>query len=190
MKSIQKHSNALAEKILVKAKLSSLKSGFTITEAVVTTAIIATLGSIAYPNYTNSNHKTKQSEAKATITSIPAIISAFADATGEAPTTWDDLSSIAVVMTNNGPATGDLETPITLPNSIYDLSIEGPTESVYTLTATRVIDRDDGNSDNEDENVSNEEFKFAIKSCFNISNGASDLRSGDLSDIANTLNCG
>jgi len=50
----------------------------------------------------------------------------------------DDLQA---VMTNNGPATGDLNTPITLPNSIYDLSIEGPTESVYTMTATRVIDR-------------------------------------------------
>ena len=184
MKSIQKHSNTLAEKLLTKAKLVPPKTGFTLTEAVVTTAIIAALGSIAYPNYTSSNHRTKQSEAKATITSIPSIISAFVDATGEAPTTWDDLSSIAAVMTNNGTATGDLETPITLPNSIYDLSIEGPSESVYTITATRVIDRIENNSNEEDP-----KYEYAIKSCFNISNGASDLKSGNLSDIENTLNC-
>jgi hypothetical protein len=93
-------------------------------------------------------------------------------------------------MTNNGPATGDLGTPITLPNSIYDLSIEEPTESIYTLTATRVVDRIEPDTDEDNGNISNDKYKFAIKSCFNISNGASDLKSGDLSDIENTLNCG
>jgi prepilin-type N-terminal cleavage/methylation domain-containing protein len=166
------------------------KSGFTITEAIITSAIIGTLTSIAYPSYTNANNSSKLANAEARIQSIPPIIGAFIDATGEAPSTWDDLTSIAAVMTNNGPATGDLETPITLPNSIYDLSIEGPTESVYTLTATRVIDRNNENSVSDDRDASNEEFKFAIKSCFNISNGASDLRSGNLSEIENTLNCG
>ena len=166
------------------------KNGFSLTEAIITTAIVGTLSTVAYPGYVDNNNKTKLSDAKATMASIPPIIGAFVDATGEAPTTWDDLSSIAVVMTNNGPATGDLETSITLPNSIYDLSIEGPAESVYTLTATRVIDRIEANQDEEDENASNDKYKFAIKSCFNISNGASDLKSGKLSDIANTLNCG
>jgi prepilin-type N-terminal cleavage/methylation domain-containing protein len=163
--------------------------GFTLQEVTITVAIIGTLSSIAYPSYTNANNSAKLAEAKANMLSIPPIIGAFVDETGETPSTWDDLSSIAAVMTNDGPATGDLETPITLPNSIYDLSIEGPSESVYTLTATRVIDRNDENSDNEDQSDSNEEFKFAVKSCFNISNGASDQRSGNLSDIENTLNC-
>jgi prepilin-type N-terminal cleavage/methylation domain-containing protein len=168
----------------------SLENGFSLTEVIVATAIIGTLSSIAYPSYVNGENKSKLNTAKSTLASIPTIISAHIDATGEAPTTWDDLSSIAAVMTNNGPAKGDLETPITLPNSIYDLSIEGPAESVYTLTATRVIDRDDGKSDNENENASNEEFKFAIKSCFNISNGANDLRTGNLTEIESKLNCG
>lgn len=168
----------------------SRKSGFTITEAIITSAIIGTLASIAYPSYTNANNSSKLANAKASIQSIPPIIGAFIDATGEAPSTWDDLSSIAAVMTNNGTATGDLETPITLPGAIYDLSIEGPTDSVYTLKATRVIDRNDENPDNNDENASNEDFKFAIKSCFNISNGASDTTSGKLSEIENELNCG
>lgn len=164
--------------------------GLTLTETVITTAIIGTLGSIAYPNITKSNDNSKLAIAKASLLSIPAIISAHIDATGEAPSTWDELSSIAVVMTTDGPATGNLTTPITLPNSTYDLSIAGPSESVYTMTATRVIDRNDKNSDNEDQSNPNEEFKFAVKSCFNISNGASDLRSGNLSEIENTLNCG
>jgi len=161
-----------------------------LTEVVVTTAIIGTLGSIAYPSYVDSNNKAKLSDAKAAIASLPTIIGAFVDATGEAPSTWDELSSIATVMTNDGPATGDLDAPITLPSSIYDLSIEGPIESVYTLTATRVVDRIEQDTDKENENTSNDKYKFAIKSCFNISNGASDLKSGSLSDIENTPNCG
>jgi prepilin-type N-terminal cleavage/methylation domain-containing protein len=164
-------------------KSKFVERGFTLTEAIITTAIIGTLGSIAYPNITKSNDNSKLANTKASLLSIPPIIGAYIDATGEAPSTWDDLSSITSVMTNNGPATGELETPITLPNSIYDLSIAGPTESVYTLTATRVIDK---TNDNLEEGA----YKYAIKSCFNVSNGASDLRSGNLTDIESELNCG
>jgi type II secretory pathway pseudopilin PulG len=157
--------------------------GYTITEAVVTSVIIGVLGSITIPNFVNSNDSAKLADAKSSILTIPSIISAYIDSTGEAPTTWDDLSTITTIMTNEGPATGDLNSTITLPNSIYDLSVKGPTESVYTLTATRVVDKN--NNGPEDR-----EYQYAIKSCFNISNGASDQRSGNLSDIENTLNCG
>jgi len=166
------------------------KNGFNLAELAITTAIAGTLSSIAYPNYVNSNNKAKQSDAVAAIQAIPPIIGAHIDATGEAPSSWDDLSSIAAVMTNNGPATGNLETPITLPNSIYDLSIEGPAESVYTLTATRLVDNIETDTDEDNENASNDRYKFAIKSCFNMSNGASDLRTGNLTEIENKLNCG
>lgn len=162
---------------------TSHEGGFTLTEAIITTAIVGTLTSIAIPSYLDSNSNSKLATTEATIQSIPTIISAYIDATGESPSTWDDLSSIATVMTNNGPATGDLETPITLPNSIYDLSIEEPAESIYTLTATRVLDKTN-------DNLEEPEYKYAIKSCFNVSNGASDLRSGNLTDIESELNCG
>lgn len=152
--------------------------GFSLPEVIITASILGVLGSVAYPTYNSANDSAKLAEAKANILSIPPIIGAYIDATGEAPTTWDDLSTIATVMTNHGPATGDLTSPITLPSSIYGLSIVGPAESIYMLTATKVIDSAKG------------EEMFAIKSCFNISNGASDLRSGNLSDIENTLNCG
>ena len=166
------------------------KDGFSLTELMISTAIAGTLSAIAYPNYVNSNHKSQQSEAKATMMSIPAIIGAYIDSTGESPSTWENLSSIAVVMTDNGPAKGNLSSTITLPNSIYDLSIEEPTKSLYVLTATRVVDRIDSNLENKEEDIENNRYKYAIKSCFNASNGASDVKTGVLSDIETELNCG
>ena len=166
------------------------KNGFSLAEIAISTAIVGALSSIAYPSYTNANNSAKLADAKAKMLVIPAIIGQHIDETGEAPTTWDELSSVAVVMTSDGPATGDLNTPITLPNSIYDLSIEGPTESVYMMTATRVVDRIEPDADEENENTSNDKYKFAIKSCFNVSNGASDLRTGNLTDIESEINCG
>jgi type IV pilus assembly protein PilA len=160
------------------------KNGFSLAEIAISTAIVGALSSIAYPSYTNANNSAKLADAKAKMLVIPAIISQHIDDTGEAPTTWDELSSVAVVMTSDGPATGDLNTPITLPNSIYDLAITGPTDSVYTMTATRVIDR------NKEEEDDVKKYTYAIKSCFNVSNGASDLRTGDLTDIESELNCG
>ena len=162
---------------------ASKKNGYSITELVTTSLIIGTLSSIAYPNYVSSNNNSQLADAKSSVLSIPSIIGAYIDSTGEAPKTWDDLSTIAVVMTNNGPATGDLTSPITLPNSIYDLSVEGPTESVYTMTATRVADKINNGA-------KEKEYQYAIKSCFDVSNGASDIRTGTLADIENELNCG
>jgi type II secretory pathway pseudopilin PulG len=156
--------------------------GFSLAEAIITTAIIGTISSIAYPTYINVNNSAKAKNAEAMITTIPTTIGAYIDETGEIPDTWEDLSNISVIMTNNGPAAGPLSTPITLPRSNYNLTVKGPTNFVYTLTATRLIDV----ADEDEEEVNN----FAIKSCFNISNGASDLKSGDLSDIEKTLNCG
>ena len=195
------------------------KNGFNITEFAVTTAIIGTLGSIAYPNYIASQDRAKCSETQATVVSIPPIVGAYIDATGEAPTTWDDLSSIAAVMTSDGPATDDLKTPITLPNSNYKLSVEGPSESTYVITANCYVEDptptgglngnldtldpleplpssgdltgNDTESDLLDEQIYASKYadKYRIRSCFNISNGASDLRRGKGTDSANTPNC-
>jgi len=165
------------------------KNGFSITEVAITTAMVGTLGSIAYPNYIANHGRAKCSEAKATMMSIPPIISAYIDATGEAPTTWDNLSSIAVVMSSSGPATGKLGTPITLPRNNYELSIEGPSESIYSLSANCFIKTQIDNPENgEEENPDKD--KYVIRSCFNVSNGASSLTSGSGTDPANTPNCG
>jgi len=164
-------------------------NGFSLTEITVTSAIIGILSSIAYPNFITSKNRGHCSEAKATIMSIPPIIGAYINETGEAPTTWDNLSSISVVMTNDGPATGKFaETPIMLPRTNYELSIEGPTQSAYTLSANCFIKTTTDNPEPEEEDKDKD--KYVIRSCFNLSNGASDLTSGSGTDPANTPNCG
>jgi prepilin-type N-terminal cleavage/methylation domain-containing protein len=166
------------------------KNGFSITEVAVTTAILGTLGSIAYPNYMESKGRSQCSEAQATLVSIPPIISAYIDATGERPTTWENLSSIAVVMTNNGPASGNLVTPITLPRTNYELLVEGPNNSTYLLTANCYVKTPISDIANVEEEALKDAERYKIRSCFNVSNGASDLRRGSGTDIANTPNCG
>ena len=172
-------------------------SGFSLTEVLITSSLIGILGSIAYPNYMASKRNTQCSEAKATMMSIQPIIGAYIDATGEKPTTWDDLSSIAVVMTNNGPATGALNTPIKLPRTNYELTIEGPSESTYSLTTNCYVTSPGDSAPNPDppQNtdsalVTSNNQKDQIRSCFNVSNGASDLKVGSSTDTANTPNCG
>jgi len=165
--------------------------GFNVTEVTVTTAMVALLGSIGYPSYLDGRDRAKCSEAQATLVSIPPVISAYIDETGEAPKTWEDISNIAVVMTNNGPASGNLTgTPINLPRSNYELLVEASSKSEYLLTANCFIKTAiDGTEKDLGYNPIDKD-KLAIKSCFNFSNGASDTRSGKLSEIENKLNCG
>jgi len=164
------------------------KNGFNLTELTIATAILGMVASIAYPNYISSRQRAQCSEVKSTLASIPPIISAYIDKTGESPTTWGNLSSIAVVMTSNGPATGDLTNPITLPRTNYELKVDGPSESTYLLTANCFIKTTTDDPTKEEEDPDKD--KYVIRSCFNVSNGASDLTSGSGTDIANTPNCG
>ena len=165
-------------------------SGFSITELAIATAIVGTIGSIAYPNYIASQQKAKCSETRAKLMTIPPIISAYIDATGETPSTWDDLTSIAAVMTSDGPASGELNTPITLPRTNYELSVESPSESTYLLTANCFVKTPVSDPDDREEQELKEAAFHKIRSCFNVSNGASDLTSGSGTDPANTPNCG
>ena len=186
---------SLKPKNLMPKKNHSSKSnkhsgGFSITEILITTTIVGTLGSIAYPNYIASQQKARCSEAKATLMTIPPIISAYIDATGEAPTTWEDLSSIAAVMTNDGPATGNLDTPITLPGTNYELAVVGPGESTYLLTANCFVKTPVSDPAEREEQELKEAALHKIRSCFNVSNGASGLTRGSGTDPANTPNCG
>jgi prepilin-type N-terminal cleavage/methylation domain-containing protein len=159
-------------------------SGLSLPEVVVTTSIIGILSSVAVPSYFEQIQRNENKETQSIVASIPTLISAYIDATGELPTKWDEVSSIAAVMTNDGPATGELTSPIILPNGNFELSVAGPTDSIYTLTATPRIVRD---ADNPEEMA---EDRFAVQSCFNVSNGASDLKSGMGIENEEVLNCG
>lgn len=168
-------------------------SGFSLSETLVATAILGTLASITYPNLIASKGYAQCSEAKATLVSIPPIISAYIDETGEAPTKWEDLSSITAVMTSDGLANGKLaETAIILPRNNYELSIQVPNEgnSVYLLAANCYIKTPLDDPKNAGVINPIDKDKYVIRSCFDVSNGASDLTSGSGSDPANTPNCG
>lgn len=150
-----------------------LSKGFSLPELVVAVTIIGVISSIAIPNYVGQLCRSESTEAESTIGSIQAIISAFHDETGATPSTWDDLSSISAVMTNNGPASGALSSPITLPGNRYQLSIDGPTDSTYEILAERP------------EGCENRD----IRACLNISTGASDQRRGDGANNAEAAIC-
>ena len=149
-------------------------SGFSITEVIAATAMTGILGSIALPSYIKAMHGSRPKEAITTIASLHATFGAFMDATGEKPASWDDLSSIATIMTDNGQAKGDFSQEILLPGSLYRLKIESGGDNLYTFNATRT------------DNIAN----YDVKSCFNISNGASDIRSGNGEVNATDPNCG
>ena len=97
-------------------------SGFSLTEVLTVTAITGILSSIAIPQYFDQIQQSNNKQVQTKVASIPTIISAYIDATGELPTKWDELSSIAAVMTNDGPATGELTSPIILPNGNFEIN--------------------------------------------------------------------
>jgi len=164
--------------------MKNLKNGYSLTEILVSVGLLGILTSISMPTYFEEVNKSRQKETQSVVSTIPTIISAYIDATGELPTKWDEISSIATVMTNDGPATGELTSPIILPNGNFELSVAGPTDSIYTLTATPRVVSDAANPEEIDEE------RFAIQSCFNVSNGASDLKGGMGIENKEVLNCG
>jgi type IV pilus assembly protein PilA len=152
---------------------SFVHNGFTITETIIATTIVGLLSAVAIPNYVGQLCRAESSEAETTIGSIQSIIAAFVDETSELPTTWNELTSIAAIMTNNGQAKGNLSTTITLPNGKYSVSVTGPADSAYNISASRT----DG-CPNRD-----------IIACIDLSNGASDLERGNGTTNAATPIC-
>jgi type IV pilus assembly protein PilA len=154
--------------------------GFSLTELVTATAIIGILSSIAYPNYINNLRRSEALEAKATAAGIQTTISSYIDETGEMPSTWKQINSITAVMASNGDGTSsqaktnDLK-EITLPGDKYKLKVNAPSGSntIYTITATPI----------------NTNSTYDIRSCFNASNGASDLTTGSSSEKAKAPTC-
>ena len=168
---------------ILRTKKLKKADGFSLAEIVVATAIVGTLGGIGYPNYIKSNDSSKRSIVQATMATIPPIIAAFIDETGEQPATWDDLTSISAIMTAEGAASGNLSEPIKMKNSEYKITITGPISSIYSLSANR-------NQSEGKDKVTLKSDTLDIKSCFNISNGASDLTKGNGEDEAEAPNCG
>jgi prepilin-type N-terminal cleavage/methylation domain-containing protein len=149
-----------------------IHKGFTLTEILVTTAIVGVLSSIALPNYLHQVNRSRQNEAASTIAQIQTTIATYSDEFGLLPTSWSDLNDINAVMTNNGPATQPNFGEITLAGGIYNASIS-QTGNLFTITATNDKDK-----------------KLNLVACLNLTNGASAINKGNLSSAATSPNCG
>ena len=146
--------------------------GFTLTEVMITTAIVGILSSIALPNYLNQVNRSRQNEAASTISQIQTTIASYADEFGVLPTSWAELNDTSAVMTDDGPATKENFQAIKLAGGYYNVSIDN-TDNLFTITATR-----------------DDEPNLNIIACVNLTNGASDIIKGTNAAAASAPNCG
>jgi prepilin-type N-terminal cleavage/methylation domain-containing protein len=137
--------------------------GFSLTELIVSTAILGTLTAIAVPNYVSQLCRSESTEAISSVSSLQAIISAYIDETGAYPTSWDNLNSISAIMNNNGAMSGEFTKKWMLPSGYYEIAVSGPSGSTYNIS---------GHPKDGCPNRS-------IKACLNASTGASKLSKGD-----------
>jgi len=147
--------------------------GFTLTEIMISVAIIGILSSVALPNYTNQVCRSESSEAISSIGSLQTIIAAYIDETGVYPTSWDDLNSITAIMSKDGQMSGGFTKEWVLPNENYEITVSGPTTSIYNIAA---VPRDGCE-------------KRSISACLNTSTGASALKKGNGATNAATAVC-
>ena len=82
-------------------------------------AIVGLLSAISLPNYMNAIKATRQKDVANQISTIATSIGAYREEFLANPSSWDDLSRIGPVTTNNGGAKGNTFTPITSPNGGY-----------------------------------------------------------------------
>ena len=147
-------------------------AGFSLTELLLTIAVVGILSGVALPNYLRQLQKTEQSDAAATVAQIQSTIMAYTDEYGVEPSNWSDLSEISAVMTDTGPAgtaQGTMNTPITLINGKYTLRrLLGETGTTFTLIA---------------DSVNQNGAEFNVMACLDLNTGASDLRQGSQSGI-------
>ena len=151
---------------------NKLTSGFTLTEVMITTAIVGILSSIALPNYLNQVNRSRQNEAASTISQIQTTIASYADEFGVLPESWAELNDTSAVMTDDGPTTKDNFQAITLSGGYYDVEIE-PDGNLFTIKATR-----------------DDEPNLNIVACVNLTNGASGINQGTKTAAASAPNCG
>ena len=146
--------------------------GFTLTEVMITTAIVGILSSIALPNYINQVNRSRQNEAASTISQIQTTIASYADEFGVLPESWAELNDTSAVMTDDGPATKENFQAIKLAGGYYNISIDN-TDNLFTITATR-----------------DDEPNLNIIACVNLTNGASGINQGTKAAAASAPNCG
>ena len=150
------------------------KNGFSLTEVIVTTAMIGTLTSISIPKYVNQLIRTRQSECVSVLSKVITATMGYYDEYGDPPQSWKDLNSMSAIMQGNGTSGDDDHfDPIKLSSGNYGISasIDG---EIYNFECIP-----------EETRLSN----YNAMGCLNTSNGASEIKRGTKEAIANTANC-
>lgn len=138
--------------------------GFTLVEALVCVAVLGILSAIAIPNYMNAIKSTRQKDVANQIANIQTSISAYREEFLASPTSWDALSRVSPVSTNNGSAKGTSFTPISSPNGGYYTITVSTSNNLISLTATPQASTSEA---------------WNIKSCLNTQTGLSDINLGN-----------
>jgi prepilin-type N-terminal cleavage/methylation domain-containing protein len=152
-----------------KGAILSGSCGLTLPELLISVAIVGVLTAIALPNYMNSIKATRQKDVANQISNIETSIGAYREEFLSNPSSWDALSRISPVITNNGGAKGSTFTPITSPNGgAYTIAISS-SGNLFSLTGTP---------------LSSGSSKWDIKSCLNTQTGLSDIKLGNGNTVA------
>ena len=163
----------VARKLMHRTKMKRIKAtqnnqrGFTLTELLISVAIVGILSSIALPIYTQQITKTKQSDAAAILSNIQTSIASYVDEYSSYPSSWGDLAKISVIMTNKGPVEDNdttlLSTSKTMQNEAYGITIkvDSSNKDHFILSATPT-----------------KSSNYNVKACIDVSNGASDIKLG------------
>ena len=148
--------------------------GLTLPELLISVAIVGLLSAISLPNYMNAIKATRQKDVANQMSNIATSIGAYREEFLANPSSWDDLSRMSPVVTNNGGAKGNSFTPITSPNGGYYTIAITSTGNLLSLNGTP---------------VSSGSTNWDIKSCLNTQTGISDLKLGNGSTAAANPMC-
>ena len=150
--------------------------GFTLTELIATTTIVAILGSLALPNYLRQMQKTRQSEAVAAMSQLQTSIVGYVDENGVHPDNWKELNETLAIMTPSGPTAQNNLGWLTMASS----GCTTTNKNCYKFRITRANDYYILEAKSMKENSAN----YNVFACIDIKTGASDLRKGTSSKAA------
>ena len=181
-RSTRKYSRKLGNSY-VETYFKKILNGFTLPEVMITTAIVAILGSLALPNYLRQMQKTRQNEAVASMSQLQNTIVGYVDENGIHPNNWKELNETSAIMTPTGPTSQNNLGWLTMASS----GCTTTNKNCYTFKITR--DKDSYTLKAKPMNINSANYN--VLACIDLKTGASDLRKGTGSKAAqmNELKC-